>query len=195
MTSADEHISNYLKKLEGELSDLPRARRREIVEEVSAHIAEARAAGDVESEAEVLTLLDRIGEPDEIAAEARARLDIHPAKPGSREVWALILLAVGWLFLPFVGWIVGVYLLWSSAVWSRTEKLIGTLATIPAGFYIPTFFAQRLITPTSGDTSTSTSDTLFALGALLMFVLGFAAITYLAVRLRQRSKLAARLAQ
>jgi uncharacterized membrane protein len=194
MTSADEHVSDYLKRLEGELSDLPRARRREIVEEVSAHIAEARASGDIETEAEVLTLLDRIGEPDEIAAEARARLDLQPAKPGSREVWALILLAVGWLFLPYVGWIVGVYLLWSSAVWSRNEKLIGTLATASAGFYIPTFFAQRLITPTSGDTATSTSDTLLLLGALLVFVLGFAAITYLAVRLRQRSKLAARLA-
>ena len=63
MTSADELVADYLKRLEGELSDLPRARRREIVEEVSAHIAEARASGDVESEAEVLTLLDRIGEP------------------------------------------------------------------------------------------------------------------------------------
>ena len=191
MTSADEHVADYLKRLEGELSDLPRARRREIVEEVSAHIAEARASGAVESEAEVLTLLDRVGEPDEIAAEARARLELQPAKPGSREVWALILLAVGWLFLPVVGWIAGVYLLWSSAVWSRTEKLIGTLATAPAGFYIPTFFLQTTVT--AGEPSTS--DTLLGLGALLMFVLGFAAITYLAVRLRQRSKLAARLAQ
>jgi hypothetical protein len=96
---------------------------------------------------------------------------------------------VGGFFLPIVGWIVGAYLLWSSAVWSRTEKLIGTLAT-PVGFLIPVFILQRTVTPEPA----STSDTLWGLGALLMFVLGLAAITYLAVRLRQRSKLAARLA-
>ena len=53
------------------------------------------------------------------------------------------------------------------------------------------FILQRMVS--LGDPSTS--DTLFALGALLMFVLGLAAITYFAVRLRQRSKRAARLAQ
>ena len=136
VTSADELVTDYLKRLEGELSDLPgddlpRARRREIVEEVSAHIAEARASGGVESEAEVLTLLDRIGDPDEIVAEARAaRLDLHPATPGSREVWTLVLLGAGGIFLPLVGWIVGAFLLWGSPVWSRKEKLIGTLATV-----------------------------------------------------------------
>jgi hypothetical protein len=101
---------------------------------------------------------------------------------------------VGGFFLPIVGWIVGAYLLWSSVVWSRTEKIIGTLAT-PVGFLIPVFILQRMVTPREAGDPASTSDTLFALGALLMFVLGLAAITYLAVRLRQRSKLAARLAQ
>lgn len=194
MTSADELVADYVRRLEGELSDLPRARRREIVEEVSAHIAEARASGAVESEAEVLTLLDRVGEPDEIAAEARVRLDLQPAKPGSREVWALILLAVGGFFLPLVGWIVGAYLLWSSAVWSRTEKLIGTLAT-PVGLAFPVFVLQRMVTPVMpGDTDVSTAENLFVLGWTLMVFVGLAAITYLAVRLRKRSKLAARLA-
>jgi uncharacterized membrane protein len=197
MTSADELVADYLKRLERELSDLPRGRRREIADEVSAHIAEARASGDVESEAEMLTLLDRVGAPDEIAAEARARLDLRPAKPGSREVWALILLAVGGFFVPLIGWLVGVYLLWSSAVWSRTEKLIGTLATVElgGGLIALAFLAQRRISPSGANSSTSTSETLLGLAALLLFVLGIAVVTYLAVRLRQRSKVAARLAQ
>ena len=195
VTSADELVTDYLKRLEGELSDLPgddlpRARRREIVEEVSAHIAEARASGGVESEAEVLTLLDRIGDPDEIVAEEQARLDIHPATPGSREVWTLILLGAGGIILPLVGWIVGAFLLWGSPVWSRKEKLIGTLATVGLAPG-PLIFLQLMLVPEGTDTSTSYS--VFGLGWTLMVFVGLAAITYLAVRLRKRSKLAARL--
>ena len=191
MTSADELVEDYLKTLEGELSDLPgddlpRARRREIVEEVSAHIAEARASGGAESEAEVATLLDRIGEPDEIAAEAQARLDVPPAKPGWREVWALILLGTGGIFLPLVGWTVGAWLLWGSPVWSRKEKLIGTLATVglAPGAWL---YLQLVITPSDNTPS------VLQWGWTLMAFVGLAAITYLAVRLRRRSKLAARL--
>jgi hypothetical protein len=196
VTSADELVTDYLKRLEGELSDLPgddlpRARRREIVEEVSAHIAEARASGGVESDAEVLTLLDRIGDPDEIVAEARAaRLDPHPATPGSREVWTLVLLGAGGIFLPLVGWIVGVFLLWGSPVWSRKEKLIGTLATVGLAPG-PWLYLSWVLVPEG--TNISTAETLFDLGWTLMVFVGLGAITYLAVRLRRRSKLAARL--
>jgi uncharacterized membrane protein len=58
-STADKLVEDYLKRLNAELRGLPRARRRELVEEISAHIAEARADLETEDEAEIRTLLDR----------------------------------------------------------------------------------------------------------------------------------------
>jgi HAAS len=56
MTSiGDRLVEDYLKRLKRELGDLPRARRRELTDEIAGHIAEARANLDVESEAEIRT--------------------------------------------------------------------------------------------------------------------------------------------
>lgn len=66
---ADPVVDDYLRRLDDAARILPDERRRELVEEISAHIAESRA-GDA-GEAEVRTLLDRLGEPEEIVAAAR----------------------------------------------------------------------------------------------------------------------------
>ena len=70
-TSADKLVEDYLDRLERELADFPSARRRELVQEISEHIAEARAGLESENEAEIRNLLDRMGDPADIAAEAR----------------------------------------------------------------------------------------------------------------------------
>ena len=70
-----------MKQLDSELANLPRMRRREIVEEISEHIAEARAASPAQDEAEIRTLLDRLGDPAEIADEARERFGVKPRGP------------------------------------------------------------------------------------------------------------------
>ena len=102
----------------------------------------------------------------------------------------LILLGAGGVFLPLVGWTVGAFLLWGSPVWSRKEKLIGTLATVglAPGPWIYLQWLHAL-----GRHDTSTSELVFQRGWTLMVFVGLGAITYLAVRLRRRSKLAARL--
>jgi hypothetical protein len=46
------------------------------------------------------------------------------------EVGAVVMLTVGSL-IP-LGWVVGVILLWSSRIWRRSEKLLGTLI-VPGG--------------------------------------------------------------
>ena len=56
--SPDELIAAYLQDLSAALADLPRERRREVVEEVADHIAEARAELPVENEAEIRNLLE-----------------------------------------------------------------------------------------------------------------------------------------
>jgi hypothetical protein len=97
-TSTDRIVEDYLSRLRAALGDLPRARRRELVQEISDHIAEGRASLPREDEAAVRGLLHRLGDPDDIAAEARLAL---PRKRFTRkERVALALLAITGLVLP-----------------------------------------------------------------------------------------------
>ena len=137
MTSkADKLVAEYLKRLNDELRGLPRARRRELIDEISGHIAEARADHEAEDEATIRTLLDRLGEPNEIASEAAERPGAESRKAGWKEIGALILLPIGGILLPVFGWVVGVVLLWVSDTWSMRDKLIGTLL-FPGGLLVP----------------------------------------------------------
>ena len=132
-TGADAAVAAYLERLKDALRELPIERRAEIVGDINDHIAGARAGlpggGD---EAAVRNLLDRLGTPEQIAASAGVP---EEAPPGRRsillEVVALILLNVGGVIVPVVGWFVGVALLWASPKWTRKEKLIGTF--VPPG--------------------------------------------------------------
>lgn len=134
-STSDTLVDRYLHRLDAELRDLPRARRREVVDEIAAHIEDARSEGSLESEAGLRTLLDRIGDPAEIAAEARARFGVRRGKASWREIGALVLLPFGGLVLPVVGWFVGVVLLWTSDSWTTRDKLIGTLV-VPGGLLV-----------------------------------------------------------
>lgn len=135
-STADQLVRDYLKRLDAELADLPRARRRELVQEISGHISETRADLPSETEAEIRTLLDRIGEPADIAAEARERFGVQPKKAGWKEVGALVLLPIGGVIIPVLGWFIGVVLLWISDAWSTRDKLVGTLL-FPGGLLLP----------------------------------------------------------
>ena len=125
----ESEIENYLKKLSKVARDLPRGRRRELVAEIEQHIRDALIETPVENEAEMLTVLDRIGDPDEIVAAASGPAKV--TRSTTMETWAIVLLLLGG-FLWFVGWIAGVVLLWSSSLWTTRDKLIGTLV-VPGG--------------------------------------------------------------
>jgi uncharacterized membrane protein len=137
-TAADRLVDDYLQRLDAELGDLPRARRRELVGEIAEHIAEARSVLPREGEAEIRTLLDQVGDPADIAAEARERLDVRPRRRGVVEILALIGLLVGGIVLPLLGWFVGLVLLWVSDAWTTREKLVGTFV-VPGGL-APAFY-------------------------------------------------------
>ncbi len=130
-SSSDRLIESYLSELTQALTSLKASRRREIVEEVSGHIADGRALLDSDDEAGLRALLDRVGEPEAIAAEAGAADTSTSARRGDAWVpW--LLLAGGFAFV--VGWFVGVGLLWSSATWRLRDKLLGTLVW-PGGLF------------------------------------------------------------
>ena len=150
-TSSERVMDDYLGRLEHSLSDVPAAQRKVIIAEIVTHIDEALAEEPDDSEASVRNVLDRVGDPEEIASEAREDLDIRRPKTSVLDPLALVLLLIGG-FLYLVGWIAGVVFLWLSDVWSTRQKIIGTLF-VPGGLVAPLIL---FLSPTSY-TSCSTS--------------------------------------
>jgi hypothetical protein len=191
-TTADHLVDDYLKRLRKELGGLPRERRRELEQEISEHIAEARATLSAQNEAEIRTLLDRIGDPADIAAEARERFGIQPRKTGWKEITALILLPIGGVLIPVIGWFIGVVLLWISDAWNTRDKLIGTFV-LPGGLLVP--FGLGFVAG-SGEACVETpggpvencsggTDPLGIAAVIVLFLLPFASSAYLAWRMRR----------
>lgn len=118
-------VTRYLATLEAALHDMPR--RAEILEDVTEHldaaVAEAAQGGPVTSSL-VRRVLERMGDPQDIAREALD--DTPPPPPRSYTVERL---TIALLLVPFFlpGWIVGAILLWGSPVWRREDKILGTL--------------------------------------------------------------------
>jgi hypothetical protein len=136
----DQLVSDYLTKLDRAAATLPAHRRTELLDEIREHIDAARAAGAAADEATVRTMLDRLGEPEEIVAAASDDKGPPPAtaptRPGTGlEIAAVLLLTVG-SFIPLIGWAVGAILLWTSRRWTTRDKLLGTLV-IPGGPAMP----------------------------------------------------------
>ena len=151
--TADQLVDDYLKELKHELSGVPRARRRELLDEIAGHIADARASLEDNSDAEIRNLLQRLGDPAEIAAEERARSGVVPRRAGAVEIFALIGLLVGG-FVFAIGWFVGLVLLWVSDAWTTGEKLVGTLV-VPGGLATAFVFFTY---PASGERCSGESD-------------------------------------
>lgn len=116
-------VDDYLRQLEHEARVLPHGDQRELVAEIRAHM-DAALRTDA-SEADVRNVLDELGTPTEIVAAAQPPRSGRSR--GAHEVFAVILLLVGGLVLPLVGWLVGVGLLLSSPLWSGRQKLLGVL--------------------------------------------------------------------
>ena len=133
---ADRSVDRYLRDLKEDVRDLSKAQQRELVGEITEHVDSALAEMPTHTEADVRNFLEHLGDPADIANEARERLGIHRAKAGLREYAAVILLPIGGIIIPILGWIVGLILLWSSPVWTSRDKWIGSLI-IPGGLLLP----------------------------------------------------------
>lgn len=156
MTATDQLIGDYLDRLETAVRALPPDRRAELLAEIKEHISITLSHEEDQGEATVRTILDRLGSPEDIAREAGTDLDaVSPplggsagrSRVGALEAVVVLLLLIGGIVLPVLGWIVGVVLLWSSARWTTRDKVIGTLV-VPGGLtFTVWFFLYR--TPTS----------------------------------------------
>jgi hypothetical protein len=126
--------ADYLDRLRRSGRGLGRSRLRELIGDIEAHLSEAIAPGA--SDIEALTVIDRLGEPEEIVAAELPQTGAA-GRRGTREWAAIFLLLFGGFLLGF-GWIAGVVLLWSSAAWTTRDKWIGTLV-IPGGLACAVF--------------------------------------------------------
>lgn len=157
---ADRLVSDYLERLNAALADVPPDRRNEIVGEIRSHIEEQRAALHDETDADVYNLLERVGEPSELATAARSE-SRSPAEPrrergraGAVEILALVL-------TPLI-WPVGVILLWSSSAWSTRDKMIATL--VPPGGYLGLFVGFSILSVAALGATTSCGGTVDSQG-------------------------------
>jgi uncharacterized membrane protein len=123
-------VGEYLRRLQRFMGDLPPERRDEILAEIEDHISEDLAERPAATDADVRNVLERVGDPGDIAAEARERFGIKPARRSWTDPAAVILLLIGGFTI--IGWFVGVVLLWISDAWNTRDKIIGTLV-VPGG--------------------------------------------------------------
>jgi hypothetical protein len=130
---ADKLVRSYLAQLDAALQGVDASRREEILAEVRGHIEEGRTGLDPDDAASVRTLLDRVGDPAAIAAEAGA------PSPGSRrwDAWAPWLIIFGPI-ASGLGWLAGMLILWTSPTWGLRDKLIATV--VPLAGLVALFF-------------------------------------------------------
>jgi uncharacterized membrane protein len=190
---ADQLIAGYLARLRVAATDPPSSARDELIEDMRAHITEARAREAEETDATILNILDRLGEPDAVVAEAGSRRDVfgssqpsgqaEPYRPGILEIAALVL-------LPFV-WIIAVILVSMSPAWKTRDKVVGTIFSLggyPGILIIGAASGHHVLAVTWNNSTMSALQMveIIASVALVISVWLLPAITaaYLAVRLR-----------
>jgi hypothetical protein len=193
MSNDDELVSDYLRRLNGAASGLPADRRHELVEEITAHIAEARAASPGQP-GDVRTILDQLGAPEEIvraATEGTAAAGVAQVRRSDQlstlEVVAVVLVLVGGVVLPFVGWLAGVILLWASPRWQVKDKLLATLVW-PGGLLAPLLVYFALTVPASFIVGSPTIPPWLAVTLLLAaLAVSIAGPIWVTIRLVRRS--------
>jgi uncharacterized membrane protein len=191
METRPRAVDDYVRHLERSLSGLPADRRQEIVADIEEHISALLAELDrAPSEADVRNVLERVGDPADIAAEAGG-VDVAAGRPKWTDVAAVVLLPI-----PFVGWFAGGVLIWVSDVWDTRDKVIGTLAG--PGMFVFGLFVTLIASSgaTSGPSGTFEDSGGSALGAFevlvltSLFLVPLAAAIYLGRKL-QRARAAA----
>jgi uncharacterized membrane protein len=191
MTSeAESLIQRYLRDLETGLRGLPAGSRRQFIDEVRGRIDRARAGLDGETAqtgAGLREVLRGIGDPADLAAEARERYEVREAGSVRGESRRFEVIALVLLMIPFAGWATGVVLVWMSRVWSTRDKVIATvggMSWVLAG--LVTLLVSAAGSAPVGAMPAQTADpsplafTVF----VTPFVLPVVAAVYLAMRLR-----------
>jgi hypothetical protein len=133
--SGDRLVSEYLSQLHAAAWVLPADRRTALVDGARRRLY--AEIGDDADPARTRSAIASLGPPeDAVRREAATLGPSAPAAPrplsvwGSREVAAVLLLAVGGLALPIVGPVVGLVLAWLSDRWTTAQQAVATLLAV-----------------------------------------------------------------
>ena len=124
-------VRSYLAQLDVALVGLP----ADLASDVRSGIKEELSGLDA---ATASARIEELGDPVFIAAEMRdavgsvARVTSVAPRPtlaGSRgfTITAALLVAIGGIVVPFLGWVVGIVMVWMSSTWRIWEKWVATL--------------------------------------------------------------------
>ena len=133
--SGDRLVSEYLSQLHAAAWVLPADRRTALVDDARRRLY--AEIGDDADPARTRSAIASLGPPeDAVRREAATLGPSAPVAPrplsvwGSREVAAVLLLAVGGLALPIVGPVVGLVLAWLSDRWTTAQQAVATLLAV-----------------------------------------------------------------
>ncbi len=170
-------IDDYLTAVREATRSLPRGQQETIVEDLESHIEQALPSEP--GEAEVRTVLDRLGSPESIAAEAGAQAGTVAGGPARiKEIIGLIGISIGSLFIPIVGWIVGIVLVWMSPVWSKVQKASATLIW-PGGWFAMLYLPLVTVRSSSLSTELGSNAAMQLLGAFLFIAAPLGVLAWL----------------
>jgi uncharacterized membrane protein len=104
-TNKTDIVGEYLREVDLRLSGLPLLPRRELLADLETHIETARVERNIQSEGEMIEVLERLGSPEVVAAAAyeEAGPSRVPPQPVSqrapRPIWARLLIAGAIIFV------------------------------------------------------------------------------------------------
>jgi hypothetical protein len=192
-TESERLIRGHLKELKRELRGLPRHRRRMFLKEVQTRIAASRSALSSESEAETRRMLERLGHPADVAAEAHD-FAARPLRRSAFEDGTLILLSplvilVAVFVTPvlLLGGVAGIIMLWLSRAWTAGEKLIGMLLSGASFIWAGIGFDLQIHDPEAGTAGVVLAVSLLVFFLLVQMVPAIVGVIYLERKLRVRA--------
>ena len=74
-TKQNDVVTEYLHEVDLRLSGLPVLQRRELLADLAAHVATERTERNIQTEGELIEILERLGSPEVVAAAALLRPD------------------------------------------------------------------------------------------------------------------------
>ena len=173
-TAGERIARDYLRRLQEALAGAPPADAARLHDQIRTHLDELLETDP--SESHIRTALDQLGTPAQLASEVITTPS--EARGRGSDICALLLLSVGSLLLPFVGWIAGAVLLVSSPRFTRVQK-IAAIVVWPFGLLTPAAMFLLVATPSIFGT-----HSLGVPAGLCIFLAPVAVILWLAGRLR-----------
>ncbi|GIF19812.1 putative membrane protein [Actinoplanes tereljensis] len=85
-TKNTDVVAEYLHEIDVRLAGLPVLQRRELLADLTAHIASEKAERNIQTEGELIEVLERLGSPEVVAAAAHEEFGPVAAAPVKRTI-------------------------------------------------------------------------------------------------------------